>query len=247
MGTTVRVALVGDYSETVLAHQAIPLALELAATENHVGVEGVWTHTTSIANPATDFRDFDGLWCVPASPYADMEAALNAIRYAREQGVPFLGTCGGFQHALVEYARNVCGLCEAEHTEIVPNALVPLVIRICPLIEQECEIILSEGGLLRKLYGQDRITGGYHCSYGLNRQYVPVLFGNGLHPTAYDSEQEVRAVELAHHPFFVATLFQPERRALAGVTPPIVRGFVAAMREQRHQMRNPPPVSRRWA
>src|SRR2546430_659730 len=100
-----RVALIGDHNPSVIAHQAIPEALRLAGN-----VEGVWVHTTSILNPEMDLRGFNGIWCVPASPYASMDGALKAIQYARESGRPFLGTCGGFQHALIEYARNVRGL-----------------------------------------------------------------------------------------------------------------------------------------
>jgi len=67
---------------------------------------------------------FDGFWCVPASPYRDIDGALRAIRFAREQRRPFLGTCGGFQHAVLEYARNVLGWADAEHGELAPNAHV---------------------------------------------------------------------------------------------------------------------------
>ena len=77
----------------MLAHQAIEEVLRLAA------VEGVWMHTASLSNPEAQLREFNGIWCVPASPYANTASALDSIRYARERDVPFLGTCGGFQHA----------------------------------------------------------------------------------------------------------------------------------------------------
>jgi CTP synthase (UTP-ammonia lyase) len=223
------VALVGDYNPSAIAHQAIPEALRLCSSVGRP-VEGVWVHTESIHNPEVDLGHFDGVWCVPASPYANMEGALNAIRYARESGLPFLGTCGGFQHALIEYARNVCGLEGAGHTEMDPDAPVPLISRLaCPLVDQSEELILQEGGLVKKTYGEERITEGYHCSFGLNREYHGLLFQNGLRPTAHDLAGEVRAVELSPHPFFVATLFQHERRALRGETPPLVNAFVASL------------------
>jgi len=224
-----RLALVGDYDPSAIAHQAIPEALRLSADDGH-SVEGVWVHTESIRTPEADLRDFDGIWCVPASPYASMEGALKAIRYARESGRPFLGTCGGFQHALIEYARNVCGLREASHAEINPTARELLISPLaCPLVEQSEEILLQDGGLVRAAYGEARITEGYHCSYGLNREFEALLFRNGLRPTAHDLRGEVRAVELSSHPFFVATLFQHERRALRGELPPLVRAFVASL------------------
>src|SRR4051794_8102260 len=104
----IKVLLIGDRSDSVLAHTAIPKALELAAATLHLPVEPVWLPTDCIHSPADiASQDPDALWCVPGSPYANMNGALTAIRFAREQNLPFLGTCGGFQHALIEYARNV--------------------------------------------------------------------------------------------------------------------------------------------
>ena len=122
-----RVALVGDYNPAVIAHQAIPEALRLSTSDGK-SIEGIWIHTSSIRNAATDLRGFHGIWCVPASPYANMDGALGAIRFARESGVPFLGTCGGFQHAVVEYARNVLGWADADHAETAPQAARAVVV-----------------------------------------------------------------------------------------------------------------------
>lgn len=224
------VALIGDYDPEATAHQAIPIALRLAAAKTGVGVEPVWIPTESITDPEVKLRTFDAFWCVPASPYASMEGALKAIRYARESSRPFLGTCGGFQHALIEYARNVCGLVEAEHAESKPDSSCLLIAPLtCPLVEQTGEIVLKPDGLLYRAYGTSHITEGYHCSYGLNSRYQSLLFGNGLRPTAHDVDGEVRALELSSHPFFVATLFQLERRALRGEVPPVVEAFVKTL------------------
>jgi CTP synthase (UTP-ammonia lyase) len=230
MSRGLRVALVGDFNPSVVAHQAIPMALELAGAQHGVEVEPVWVHTSSIYGADARLAGFDGVWCVPASPYANTAGALAAIRYARESGRPFLGTCGGFQHALIEYARNVCGMAQAEHAETNPDAALPLISPLgCSLVERSEEILLAEGGLFRRAYGLPRITEGYHCTYGLNREYEPRLFCNGLHATAHGVNGEVRGVELAGHPFYVGALFQPERRALRGEVPPLVAAFVAAM------------------
>ena len=217
-----RVALVGDFDPSVVAHQAIPKALELA------GAQSVWVHTSSILNADEQFAGFDGIWCVPASPYANMRGALDAIRYARQREVPFLGTCGGFQHALLEYARNVRGMADAQHGETDPDAALRLISPLaCSLVERSEEILLADGGRFRQAYGAPRITEGYHCRYGLNPEYAPRLFRGGLRATAHDRNGEVRGVELDGHPFFVAALFQPERRALRGEVPPLVAAFVA--------------------
>jgi CTP synthase (UTP-ammonia lyase) len=230
MTRELRVALVGDFNPSVIAHQAIPKALELAGAYHGVNVEGTWVHTSSIAAADRQFAGFDGIWCVPASPYANTLGAIDAIRYAREQHRPFLGTCGGFQHALLEYARSVCGMTDAEHAETDPGAAMRLIAPLaCSLVEQSGEIQLADGGRIRSAYGLARITEGYHCSYGLNREYESRLFREGLRATAHDLNGEVRGVELNGHPYYVAVLFQPERRALHDEVPPLVAAFVAAM------------------
>ena len=96
-------------------------------------------------------------------------------------------------------------------------------------MEKSGEVLLTEGTQLYQAYGKARITEGYHCNYGLNREYEPLLFGGSLRPTAHYLAGEVRAVELSEHPFVVATLFQPERAALRGEVPPLVASFVAAL------------------
>lgn len=229
-----RIALVGDHSPAVTAHRAIPLALERAAAEAGEAVEGVWVPTPSLDGDAAGrLAGFGGVWCVPASPYASMEGALGAIRHAREGGIPFLGTCGGFQHALVEYARGVLGLAGADHAETSPGAeelvVAPLA---CSLVERTGGLRFREGSRLHRAYGRAEAAEGYHCSFGLNPAYRRAFEADGrLRFTAEDETGEARALELEGHPFFVATLFQPERAALAGETPPLVRAFVAAIRE----------------
>lgn len=121
MRKKVMVGLVGDYNQSVPAHQAIPLALTRAADAKQVEVEFEWVPTGDI-NSVSRISAFDGIWCVPASPYHSMEGALLAIRHAREAAIPFLGTCGGFQHAVIGYARNVLGWADAHHAETAPGA-----------------------------------------------------------------------------------------------------------------------------
>jgi CTP synthase (UTP-ammonia lyase) len=101
MRTHVNIGLIGDYSASVTAHRAIPLALQRAAADTGIAVAHEWVPTEGITAAARVAR-FDGLWCVPASPYRSMAGALLAICHARENNIPFLGTCGGFQHAVVE-------------------------------------------------------------------------------------------------------------------------------------------------
>jgi CTP synthase (UTP-ammonia lyase) len=224
------VALVGDYNPSVLAHQAIPIALRLASDHYRVKIDAYWVSTAQIQDVDLDLASYQGIWCVPASPYENTQGALDAIRFAREGQIPFLGTCGGFQHALIEYAQNVLGMTNTEHAETNPSAAQPLISPLsCSLVETDAEIILEPESLSYKSYGMPRIREGYHCGYGPNPERETALFAGSLWVTARDAAGEVRGGELRGHPFFVGTLFQPERRALRGELPPLVRKFVGAV------------------
>ncbi|WP_223455769.1 MULTISPECIES: CTP synthase [unclassified Pseudomonas] len=224
----IRIVLIGDYDPQVTAHQAIPVALEKAAEHSGLNVQWQWLATDEI-HAETPLHTFDGVWCVPATPYRNMDGALLAIRFAREQRRPFLGTCGGFQHAVLEYARNVLGWSDAEHGETNPDAARALLTPLsCALVEAVDTIDLLEGSLLAQAYESAEIREGYRCRYGVNPQFEGELLKHDLHAVGHDSEQGLRAVELSGHPFFVATLFQPERAALKGVLPPLVGAFVEA-------------------
>src|SRR5262245_34914087 len=119
-----RIALVGDYSESVTAHRAIPIALKMAVDHLKAEVAWEWLHSRTLTEVATQLAPYSGVWVVPASPYENTRGVLNAIRFARETRRPFLGTCGGFQHALLEYAEGVWGI-PATHAETGPNAKDP--------------------------------------------------------------------------------------------------------------------------
>jgi len=226
-----RIALVGDFNSEVTAHRAIPVALRCAAADLGADVRFEWLHTSTLGRASRALAGFDGIWCVPASPYADTEAALSAIRFAREQERAFLGTCGGFQHALLEYARNVLGIATAAHAELDPEVLDPLIAPLsCSLVEAAGTVSLESGSLAARAYGRLEIMEEYHCRYGLSPRFESLLDQGALRVTGRDAAGEARAVELDGHSFFVATLFQPERSALRGKTPPIVRAFVEAAR-----------------
>ncbi|WP_044870512.1 CTP synthase [Pseudomonas sp. LFM046] len=226
-----RIALVGDRDDSITAHRAIPRALDLASSATGLALEAVWLATDRIAD--TPLEDFHGLWCVPGSPYRDTEGALSAIAHARRNALPFLGTCGGFQHALLEHARNVLGWADAEHAETTPDAPRAVISPLpCALRETLERVQLRPGSRLANAYGADEAFEGYHCGYGLNPAFREQLTQGPLQVAATDASGTARAVELDDHPFFVATLFQPERAALIGRLPPLVAAFVNACRDE---------------
>ncbi len=228
MPRPVNIGLVGDYDAAVPAHRAIPVALQNAGRHLHQQVQLHWVPTTELT-AVSRVADFDGLWCVPASPYRSMEGALRAIRYAREQRLPFLGTCGGFQHAVIEYARDVLGWSDAEHAETAPDAPRPVIAALsCALVGESGVVRLLPGSRIAAAYDQERVVEGYRCRFGLNEAFRSALLAGPLRATAHDEQGDVRAIELDDHPFFVGTLFQPELAALEGGTPPLVVAFLAA-------------------
>jgi len=224
----IQIALVGDHDPGVTAHQAIPQALALAAAALRQPVEPHWVPTDGIGDTRA-LAHFDALWCVPASPYRSMEGALAAIRFAREAPRPFLGTCGGFQHAILEYARTVLGWADAEHAETAAaGARLVIAPLACSLVEVSNTLHVAPTSRMARAYERLTISEGYHCRFGLNPVFAQELTAGPLRAVAWDETGEVRAVELEGHPFFLATLFQPERAALRGELPPLVEAFVRA-------------------
>jgi CTP synthase (UTP-ammonia lyase) len=228
--TKKRIALVGDYNESVVAHRAIPIALSMAAEALNANVSWEWVHTRMIAGNVEQMLDpYAAVWCVPGSPYENERGAIAAIRFARETRRPFLGTCGGFQHAMLEYAESVWGI-DALHAESNPDANNALIAPLmCALVEVKGALHFEPGSRLEKIYGGTTATEEYHCSYGLNPEYASRLKVGSMKVAARDDEGSVRAVELDGYPFYVGTLFQPERAALRNQMPPIVKAFVAAI------------------
>jgi CTP synthase (UTP-ammonia lyase) len=224
---TLCIGLIRDRDLNITAHRAIEHALPLTAAVLGINVHYEWL-ATDLINTAR-LTSFDGLWCVPGSPYRDTDAVLAAIRYAREQSIPFLGTCGGFQHALLEYAQNTLGWSDAEHGELPTHGGRAVITPLnCALVEARQSIRLAEHSQAAQAYGSSSIEEGYRCRYGLNPQFATALLDGALQATGWDEDGEVRVVELVGHVFFVAALFQPERVALEVQVPPLVRSWLRA-------------------
>ena len=159
-----------------------------------------------------------------------MAGALAAIRHAREHNLPCLGTCGGFQHALIEFARDAAGITGADHAETNARASDPVVTALsCSLVDQTGGITFSPGSRMHAIFGGRPTHEGYHCNYGVNPAYRARLEAAGLRFTGFDAAGNIRAFELPGQRFFLGTLFQPERSALRGTTHPLSEALVAAL------------------
>jgi len=223
----ISIALVGDRSPAVRAHSRIPRLLDALRDEDHLDLDAYWVPTPEAADPAA-LAGFAGVWLVPGSPYRSEAGAMAAVHTARTRGIPFLGTCGGFQHAMLEFARNVCGMPQARHAENGPASGADALITAlaCSLAGHEATVNLAPGSRIEELIGASRTIEGYHCSYGIAAGHLDLLRAHGMHFTGFDDDGQVRAAELPGHPFFLATLFQPELAA-DGVHP-LIRGFARA-------------------
>jgi CTP synthase (UTP-ammonia lyase) len=221
-----KIGIIGDYNPANPTHAATSDALQHAA--EYLGsapCEAVWLPT---AIPQ-DLGHYHGLLLSPGSPYKSLENALLGVRYAREHRVPFLGTCGGFQHMVLEYARNVIGIREAAHAESDPEAPCLFITALsCSLVGQTMEVRLKPGTRAATIYQSDRAAEKYYCNFGLNPAYRNQLENAGLAISGTDDAGEVRITELTSHPFFLGTLFVPQAISTRNLPHPIVLEFLAA-------------------
>ncbi|MET9435671.1 hypothetical protein [Streptomyces sp. NPDC006551] len=231
---TARVALVGDRSPHVMSHVRVPALLDALAERDGLVLDAYWVPTEDATAPGA-VKGFDAVWVLPGSPYASEAGALAAIRTAREDGIPFLGTCAGFQHALLEFARHVCGLTRLAHAENDPGAdaddllIAPLA---CSLVGHEGAVRVTPGSLAESVLGAERTTERYHCAYGPDGRHLEALRAHGLRFTGEDEDGQVRIAELPGHPFFMATLFQPELAGDGTRPHAIVRALARAATEK---------------
>jgi len=227
---TARVALVGDRSANVRAHARIPVLIEALLRREGIALDAYWIATPEAEE--CDLSGFDAIWVVPGSPYASADGAIAAVRTARERRIPFLGTCGGFQHALLEYARHVCELATVQNAEVTPEARDQLIVPLeCSLVGHEEAVMVVPGTLAAKITGPGRRTERYHCAYGLNPAYLDALTGGGLRFSGFDDSGQVRIMELPGHPFFIGTLFQPELDGDGTHPHPVIVALAAAAAE----------------
>ena len=230
MTTLVNIAIVGDRDDAIAAHRAIPLALANAAAALDVDLVFEWLASDSI-DDVVRLAAFDAFWVAPGSPYRSLDGALRAIGHARTAGRPFLGTCGGFQHAILEFARHVLDWPDAMHAESDPGVGRSVIAALeCSLIEARGSVRLVPNSRIARAYAAATAPTIYRCRYGLNPAFRAALLGGPLRGTAQDEHGDLRAIELDDHPFFVATLWQPERAALEGQRVPLAEALVDAAR-----------------
>jgi CTP synthase (UTP-ammonia lyase) len=223
----VNIAIVGDENGAYPSHREINAVRTMLGE----GVDAQWVSTDGAR--VRDLDGFDGIWLTPGSPYADDAAAYEAVRWARERDVPFLGTCGGLQYVVIEYFWNVLGLASASHAESdgVDDTNVVRALA-CSLDGEERLVRPLAGTRFARLVDGEPFVGMHYCSYGPGTEALQRLVEGGMviEATADDAEAEV--IELPTNRFFMLSLFQPQIGALAGKPlHPLLREFVRCARE----------------
>lgn len=245
MAAPIRIAIIGDYNPEYVSHQTNGPAIEHAAASLGIPVEMKWIGTDQIPPERADsvLSEYDGFWIAAGSPYRNRAGAMAAIRYAREGNRPMLGTCAGFQYGLLEFAHHVLGRTELEHGEDAPGASELLIHEVACAVPDRAEgapklsgapqrVHIREDSRAREILGTDRIDEEYFCSYELNPEHDELFEEHGLEFTGFGDRGDSRIFEVPAHPFYIATLFQPQRRSRPDAPHPLVVAFVqAAARE----------------
>ncbi len=223
------VAVIGDFDESYPPHIATNAAIGHCARALGLDVTVTWPGTQSLAADLAPVAAANALWCAPGSPYRNIAGALAALRFGREHAVPTLGTCGGCQHIILEFARNVLGFKDAQHAEYDPYASELFISELtCSLVGQTMPVNLIDDSIARRCYRRPRVDESYYCNFGLNPAYRTILEAGGLRVTGVDDAGEARVFELSRHPFYVATLFVPQERSTAEAPHPLVTALLAA-------------------
>jgi CTP synthase len=241
----VKIALVGKYVGLHDAYLSVVEALTHGGIENDRKVEIQWVDSETVTdeNAAEILRGCQGILVPGGFGDRGIEGKISAIRYAREQKVPFLGICLGMQMAVVEFARHVCGMTDAHSSELDPQTTHP-VIALMPdqvgvtakggtmrLGSYPCHLV--EGTKAAEIYGFDEIHERHRHRYEFNNDYRQALTEKGLVLSGLSPDGHlVEMVELPDHPWFVAGQFHPELKSRPNRAHPLFREFIRAAAQQ---------------
>jgi CTP synthase (UTP-ammonia lyase) len=206
------VAVIGDYDPAFAPHRATDEAIGHAACRLGAEVEVRWCATEPLESDIGAVEEADAVWCAPGSPYRSLSGALRALRHVREQRVPALGTCGGFQHIVIEYARHVLGL-TTPHTRSTTPTRRGCSCRNChvPWRAGPCPSNCGRGRGPRSCTRRRGCTSSTTATSGSTR-----------------NTSNARVLELADHPFYLATLFVPQTRSTPEQPHPLIVGWLRA-------------------
>ena len=252
---TVRVAMVGKYVELPDAYKSVNEALLHAGIQNRVKVQIEYINAEELESQdvASVLKDMDAILVPGGFGERGTEGKMQAIQFARENGVPFLGICLGMQLAVIEYARNVAGIADATSTEFNRSTKSPLIGLITEWLDERGEVqqrsVESDlGGTMRlgaqkselvagtkicDVYGSADIIERHRHRYEMNNRYIPVLEEKGMKISGYSPVQHlVETVEIPQHPWFIAVQFHPEFTSSPRDGHPLFASFIDAAKAQ---------------
>ena len=238
----VNIAMCGKYTELPDAYKSVLEAFIHAGVENDARVNVKWVATEEVKTDKDALRLFeniDGILLLPGFGKRGSEGKILSCKYARENNIPFLGICLGLQCAVIEFARNVCGLDNANSTEFNKKTKYPVIdlmesqraIKLkggtMRLGAYDCE--LESGSKAQKAYGRKKISERHRHRWEVNNRYRDRLEKNGLRISGINSELNlVEIVELKNHPWYVAGQFHPELKSRVSKAHPLFRDFIKA-------------------
>lgn len=244
----VTIAMCGKYIELPDAYKSVMEAFIHAGVENDARVNLNWIQTDNIhtdEDAEEAFRDVDGILLLPGFGSRGSEGKILSSKYARENGVPYLGICLGLQTAVIDFARNVCGLKNANSTEFNKNTRYPVI----DLMESQravkakggtmrlgaYECVLEPGSNAYTAYRKKRIFERHRHRWEVNNRYRARLVKRGMKISGINPDLNlVEMIELPNHPWFVAVQFHPELKSRVNRAHPLFRNFVnAALEYQR--------------
>ncbi|MFM2231028.1 MAG: synthase [Bacteroidota bacterium] len=239
---TINIGLVGKYVELQDSYKSILEAFIHAGAANETKVNVVSIHSEYIdaTNVAEKLKGIDGILVAPGFGERGIEGKIETVRYAREHNLPFFGICLGMQMAVIEYARNVLQLENANSTEMNPETPHPVI----DLMESQKNVTekggtmrlgawkcdLKSGTLAHKIYGKDQIAERHRHRFEYNNTYAEALQNAGLVSSGINPDTGlVEIVELENHPFFIGVQYHPEYKSTVANPQPIFVSFVAAI------------------
>lgn len=224
-----KIAVIGEYYDKFDPHTSLNKALEYLKDEYDFEYE--WIETERVEREKDQIlKKYTGIWSAPGSPFKSLDGVLYAITYARLNDIPHLGTCAGFQHAVIELARNILGIEDAQHEEYDAQSSSLFVNKlVCSLAGKTMDVYLKSSTLAHKLYGCDKTKEDYYCNFGINPEFKQHLAHPLIAVSGVDQEDEIRIIEIPGNKFFLMTLFVPQTKSLPGSPHPLINGFVNAV------------------
>jgi CTP synthase len=238
---TVEIGLIGKYVELHDAYKSISEAFIHAGAQNEVKVNINWIHSEelTVENVPEIFKKLNGILVAPGFGERGIEGKIEAVKYARENNIPFLGICLGMQMAVIEFSRNVIGLKGANSTEMNSNTLYPVI----DLMEEQKNItnyggtmrlgawdcILKEGSKVRNIYRKEHISERHRHRYEFNNDFLEQVEKAGMIATGKNPKTNlVEVVEIPKHPWFVGVQYHPEYKSTVLNPHPLFVDFVKA-------------------